>query len=89
MRPFSALLKPRPSYPRHRRTAIGEGSVRHGVREEAKEVRPDAKAEKDADSCASFVAGERSMLDRLLAQALTAYQRYVIPTALANRLGAS
>ena len=32
---------------------------------------------------------ERSMLDRLLAQALTAYQRYVIPTALANRLGAS
>jgi hypothetical protein len=85
---FLTLIKPRPSYPRHRRTAIGEGSVRHGVREEVKKVRPGAKAENDADGCASFAAIERSMLDRLLAQALTAYQRYVIPTALANRLGA-
>jgi len=84
-----SLLKPRPSYPRHRRTAIGEGSVRHGVRKGAKEVRPDAKAENDADGCASFAAVERSMLDRRLAQALTAYRRCVIPTALANQLGAS
>src|ERR1044071_7259792 len=87
VRPSSTLIKPRPSYPRHRRTAIGEGSIRHCVREEGNEVRPDAKAGKDADGCTSCAAVERSMLDRLLAQALTASQRCVIPTALADRRG--
>src|SRR5262249_26030506 len=40
---FLTRIKPCPSYPRRRRTAIDEKPVRHCARHEGKEVQPDAR----------------------------------------------